>query len=73
MEANMEIAHGIYTYRGRNGEKIRPGAGSSNVTIIKGDGFAMVDTGVTAGGTFKELVIKMDQDHLKLNDLSARK
>ncbi len=66
----MEIAHGIYTYRGRNGEKIRPGAGSSNVIIIKGDGLAMVDTGVTAGGAFKELVAKMDQDHLKLKDLS---
>ena len=62
----MEIADGVFTYRGRGGEKIRPGAGSSSVTVVRGrgDGLVMVDTGVVPGGAFDDLVSRMRGDGL---------
>lgn len=60
----MEIADGVFTYRGRGGDKIRPGAGSSSVTVVKGDSLVMIDTGVTSGGAFDGLVSRMKGDGL---------
>lgn len=51
----MEIAKDIFLYRGRSGEKIRPGAGSANGTVVRGDTLAMIDTGVRSGSAFREL------------------
>jgi|GEM_PF-1252367 len=60
----MEIADGVFTYRGRGGEKIKPGAGSSNVTVIRGDGLVMIDPGVAAGGALDDVVSGMKRDGL---------
>ncbi len=60
----MEIADGIFTYRGRRGDKIRPGAGSSSVTVVGKDALIMIDTGVVSGGAFDELVAAMKRDRL---------
>ena len=60
----MEIADGIFTYRGRSGDKIKPGAGSSNVTIVRGDSLVMIDSGVTKGGAFEELCSRASADGL---------
>ncbi len=65
----MEIAQGIYFYQGRDGGKIRPGAGSCNVTIVKGGGLSMIDTGLTAGGAFRALKAKARADGLDLSDV----
>lgn len=65
----MEIADGIFTYKGRSGEKIRPGAGSSNVTIISRDALVMIDSGVTKGGAFEELCTKISDDGLNIADI----
>jgi glyoxylase-like metal-dependent hydrolase (beta-lactamase superfamily II) len=66
----MEIAKGIFTYRGRSGERIRPGAGSVNVTLVKGDALAMLDTGVTRGGAFRELEARVSADGLTLAEVA---
>jgi glyoxylase-like metal-dependent hydrolase (beta-lactamase superfamily II) len=60
----MEIADGVFTYRGRLGDKIRPGAGSSCVTVVRGEGLVMIDTGVVPGGAFDDLVSRMKGDGL---------
>ncbi len=65
----MEIAKDIFFYRGRSGEKIRPGAGSANVTVVRGDSLAMIDTGVRSGGAFRELQYRIVADNLNLNDV----
>jgi glyoxylase-like metal-dependent hydrolase (beta-lactamase superfamily II) len=65
----MEIADGVFTYRGRGGDTIRPGAGSSSVTVIRGDRLVMVDTGVVPGGAFDELVLHMKADGLDPRDI----
>ena len=65
----MEIADGVFTYRGRGGDKIRPGAGSSTVTVVRGDYLAMIDTGVTPGGAFDDLVSRMKADGLDPRDV----
>jgi glyoxylase-like metal-dependent hydrolase (beta-lactamase superfamily II) len=66
----MEIAKGVFTYRGRSGEKIRPGAGSVNVTLVKGDALVMVDTGVIKGGAFRELEARVLSDGLTLREVA---
>ena len=65
----MEIASNIFFYRGRSVETIKRGAGSSNVTIVRGDGLLMIDTGVYVGGAFSELLLNVQQDKLNLSDL----
>ena len=65
----MEIADGVFTYRGRGGDKIRPGAGSSTVTVVRGDYLAMIDTGVTPGGAFDDLISRMKADGLDPRDV----
>ncbi|MBN1571860.1 MAG: MBL fold metallo-hydrolase [Deltaproteobacteria bacterium] len=65
----MEIADGIYTYRDRPGEKIRPGAGSASVTIVSGDALLMIDSGVVSGGALEELEAAIERDGLKLSDV----
>ncbi len=66
----MEIANGVYAYRGRPGEKIRPGAGSANVVVVRGDSLLMIDTGVTRGGAFRQLVEGMQADGLNPAEVS---
>ncbi len=67
----MKIARGIFFYQGRGGERIRPGASSSNVTVVQGrDAIAMIDTGVVVGGAYRELLANIHSDNLSLNDLS---
>jgi glyoxylase-like metal-dependent hydrolase (beta-lactamase superfamily II) len=66
----MEIARGVFTYRGRSGEMIRPGAGSVNVTLVRGDGLAMLDTGVIRGGAFRELEMRVLADGLTLAEVA---
>jgi glyoxylase-like metal-dependent hydrolase (beta-lactamase superfamily II) len=63
----MEVAPGIYAYRGRSGEKIKPGAGSSAVTIVRGDTSVMIDTGVVRGGALFELKEGVVGDGLDLS------
>jgi len=65
----VEIADGIYTYRDRPGDKIRPGAGSASVTIVSGDALLMIDSGVVPGGAFRELEANIERDGLKLRDI----
>lgn len=65
----MEIADGVFTYRGRGGDSIRPGAGSSTVTVVRGDGLVMIDTGVVPGGAFEDLAARMRADGLNLRDV----
>ena len=67
----MEVNDGIFTYTGRSGEsdKIRPGAGSSVTTLIKGDGLTMIDTGVVVGGAFRELISAIEGDGLDIRDV----
>ena len=65
----MQIADGVFTYRGRGGDKIRPGAGSSTVTVVRGDYLAMIDTGVTPGGAFDDLTSRMKADGLDPRDV----
>ncbi|MBN2223342.1 MAG: MBL fold metallo-hydrolase [Deltaproteobacteria bacterium] len=65
----MEIADGVFTYLGRLGDKIRPGAGSSSVTVVKGDYLVMIDTGVVSGGAFDDLVSRMKADGLDPRDV----
>lgn len=60
----MEIANGVFTYRGRTGDKIRPGAGSSSVTVVRGKSLVMIDTGVASGGAFDDLASRMKADGL---------
>jgi glyoxylase-like metal-dependent hydrolase (beta-lactamase superfamily II) len=65
----MEIADGVFTYRGRGGDKIKPGAGSSNVTVVRGDDLVMIDTGVASGGAFGDLVSRMKADGLDIRNV----
>ncbi len=65
----MEIAHGVFAYRGRGGDSIKPGAGSSCVIVIKGDTTVMIDSGVIAGNAYKELRSAMNADCLDLTTL----
>jgi len=65
----MEIADGVFIYRGRRGDKIRPGAGSSSVTVVKDDGLVMIDAGVVSGGAYDDLVFRMKADGLDLRDV----
>jgi glyoxylase-like metal-dependent hydrolase (beta-lactamase superfamily II) len=65
----MEIADGIFTYRGRGGESIRPGAGSSSVTVVRDDGLVMIDAGVVSGGAFDDLTARMKADGLDPRDI----
>lgn len=37
----MEIADGVFFFRGRSGERLRPGAGSVNVVVVRGAALAM--------------------------------
>jgi glyoxylase-like metal-dependent hydrolase (beta-lactamase superfamily II) len=60
----MEIADGVFTYRGRSGDTIRPGAGSSSVTVVKGKDLVMIDAGVIPGGAFDDLASRMRADDL---------
>jgi glyoxylase-like metal-dependent hydrolase (beta-lactamase superfamily II) len=62
----VEIADGVFLFRGRSGKKLRRGAGSVNVTIVRGDALAMLDTGVIAGGAFRDLVAGIEADGLDL-------
>jgi len=66
----MEIAKRVFTYRGRSGERIRPGAGSVNVTLVKGDALLMLDTGVIRGGAFRELEAGVSADGLTLREVA---
>lgn len=66
----MEIAKRVFTYRGRSGERIRPGAGSVNVTLVKGDALLMLDTGVIRGGAFRELEARVSADALMLREVA---
>ncbi len=50
----MEIARGVYFFRGRKGDKLRRGTASCNVTVIEGDGLAVIDSGTVVGGVFRE-------------------
>ncbi len=65
----MEIADGVFTYKDRPGDKIKPGAGSATVTIVTGDAPTMIDSGVVAGKAFKELEENIEKDGLKVNDI----
>ncbi len=65
----MEIADGVFTYRGRGGETIKPGAGSSSVTVVRDDGLVMIDAGVVAGGALDDLVKRMKADGLDPRDV----
>jgi glyoxylase-like metal-dependent hydrolase (beta-lactamase superfamily II) len=66
----MEIAKGVFTYRGRSGDRIRPGSGSVNVTLVRGDGLVMLDTGVARGGAFRELEMRVLADGLNLAEVT---
>jgi len=65
----MEIARGVYFYRGRAGDRIRPGAGSCNVVAIRGDSLLFVDSGLRTGGAFEELRQRASADGLSLETL----
>lgn len=65
----MEIADNVFTYRGRPGDKVRPGAGSVNVTVVRGDGLLLLDTGVTRGGAFRELSERAAADGVAFRDV----
>ena len=66
----MEIAHGVFFFRGRPGEPLRPGAGSVNVVVVRGDALAMLDAGVTRGGAFRSLRARMRTCGLDLGDIA---
>jgi glyoxylase-like metal-dependent hydrolase (beta-lactamase superfamily II) len=65
----MEIADGVFFFGGRSGERLRPGAGSVNVVVVRGDALAMLDAGVTRGGAFHSLRGRMRACGLGLHDV----
>jgi len=66
----VEIGDGVFLFRGRTGLKLRPGAGSVNVTVVRGDALVMLDTGVTAGGAFRDLAAGVEADGLDLRQVA---
>jgi glyoxylase-like metal-dependent hydrolase (beta-lactamase superfamily II) len=66
----MEIADGVFFFRGRSGERLRPGAGSVNVILVRGAVLAMLDAGVTRGGAFRSLRARMGAQHLDPADVA---
>jgi glyoxylase-like metal-dependent hydrolase (beta-lactamase superfamily II) len=66
----MEIADGVFFFRGRSGERLRPGAGSVNVIVVRGAALAMLDSGVTRGGAFRSLRTRMRARDLDLGDVA---
>jgi glyoxylase-like metal-dependent hydrolase (beta-lactamase superfamily II) len=66
----MEIADGVFLFRGRTGERLRPGAGSVNVVVVRGAALAMLDSGVTRGGAFRSLRARMRACNLALGDVA---
>jgi glyoxylase-like metal-dependent hydrolase (beta-lactamase superfamily II) len=66
----MKIARGVYFYKGRRGDSFRRGTGSSNVTLIQGDSLAMIDTGLSAGGAFRDLSLRIHEDCITLGDIA---
>jgi len=66
----MEIADGVFFFRGRSGERLRPGAGSVNVIVVRGAALAMLDAGVTRGGAFRSLRTRMRARDLDLGDVA---
>jgi glyoxylase-like metal-dependent hydrolase (beta-lactamase superfamily II) len=65
----MEIADGVFFFAGRTGERLRPGAGSVNVVVVRGAALAMLDAGVTRGGAFRSLRARMRAGGLDLRDV----
>jgi glyoxylase-like metal-dependent hydrolase (beta-lactamase superfamily II) len=66
----MEIAEGVFFFRGRLGDSLQPGAGSVNVVVVRGDALAMLDAGVTRGGAFRSLRARMRSCGLDLGDVA---
>jgi len=66
----MEIARGVFLYRGRSGRQLKRGAGSVNVTVVCGDALGMLDTGVIVGGAFRDLTVRAREDGVNLHDLA---
>jgi glyoxylase-like metal-dependent hydrolase (beta-lactamase superfamily II) len=66
----MEIAEGVFFFRGRSGDRLRPGAGSVNVVAVRGAALAMIDAGVTRGGAFRTLRARMRALGLETSDVA---
>jgi glyoxylase-like metal-dependent hydrolase (beta-lactamase superfamily II) len=66
----MEIADGVFFFRGRSGERLRPGAGSVNVIVVRGAALTMLDAGVRRGGVFRSLRERMRSRDLDLGDVA---
>lgn len=66
----MEIADNVFFFRGRSGERLRPGAGSVNVIVVRGAALAMLDSGVTRGGAFRSLRTRLRAHNLDLGDVA---
>ena len=66
----MNIAKNIFTYLGRSGDSIRRGAGSSNVTVVRGARLAVIDPGVWVGNAFGAVVGQMGGEGLHLEAIS---
>jgi glyoxylase-like metal-dependent hydrolase (beta-lactamase superfamily II) len=66
----MELADSVFFFRGRTGERVRPGAGSVNVTVVRGAALAMLDAGVKQGGAFRSLRVRMRSCNLNLGDVA---
>ncbi|MBF0118279.1 MAG: MBL fold metallo-hydrolase [Desulfobacterales bacterium] len=66
----MKISDGVFTYRGRSGKNIRRGSGSANVTVVKGDSIAFIDTGVSAGGAFADLIAEIESDSIDMSNIN---
>jgi glyoxylase-like metal-dependent hydrolase (beta-lactamase superfamily II) len=58
-QSGIEIADGVFFFRGRTGERLRPGAGSVNVIVVRGAALAMLDAGVKRGRAFRSLRARM--------------
>lgn len=67
----MRITDNVYFYKGRKEEKIIRGAGSCNVIVLKTDRQVMVDSGLIAGGSFRDLLKATRADGLDLSRTSA--
>jgi glyoxylase-like metal-dependent hydrolase (beta-lactamase superfamily II) len=66
----VEIANDVFFFRGRSGERLRPGAGSVNVIVVRGAALAMLDAGVERGGAFRSLRTRMRAHDLNLGDVA---
>ncbi len=66
----MEIAEGVFFFKGRSGERLRPGAGSVNVILVRGAALTMLDAGVTRGGAFRSLRARMRAHELDPGDVA---